>query len=434
MGSLHPTSLRAFACAVCACALWILGAPSGWAGPQGNFVVDAGGSGDFVDLPEGVAQAPAGALLIVLPGEYAPFTLQKAMTLMGPAAGPKPFVAGVATVSDAPRATFQHMSFRGMQANDVEGALVFDDCRFGPEGCIPQPHFSPFHPPNALVVLRCLDVEISRCYASNAVGQEGTPHAALRAEQSAVRAYDSTFLGWSWGSAWSCLQTSFDGWFYEDGGQGIYAVGSYLEVSACEVKGGQATTACVPLACFDGKPGNAIRLKTSDLRLAVRVPGEVDSGSFAPAVRGEIGSSAWVAGGTWEPGELSGDASSFVQTRPATAIVTVVGAGGSGGARRPRVWAPLGAPGLLVLGFGQSGAFLPDWDGILHVNPALLLSVWPVVGKGLDDPETFLLTLPPDPALWGFRVELQGFFPTLPGVIDTSLPAMTNSAGIVIDF
>lgn len=435
MGSLHPTSLRAFVCAVCACALWILGAPSGWAGPQGTFVVDAGGSGDFVDLPEAVAQAPAGALLIVLPGEYAPFTLQKAMTLMGPSAGPKPFVAGLANVVGAPRATFQHLAFRGMQATDVQGELIFDDCRFGPEGCIPPPGSSPFHPPNALSVLRCFDVEISRSYASNALSTEGSSHAGLRAEKSIVRAYDSTFLGWSWSDSWSCVQQSFSAFFYEDGGHGIYAVDSQLEVSTCVIQGGERTVACIGIGgCFYGKDGNAVRLATSTLRLAVRASNEVDGGDTAAAVRGTLGSSAWVAGGDFAPADFLVDGLSFVQPRPETAILAVVGLGGSGGVRRPRVWAPLGEPGLLVLGLGQPVALLPDWDGLLSVNPALLLSAWPVVGKGLDDPETLLLNLPADPALWGFSVRLQGFFPTLPGVIDTSVPAMTNAVRIVLDF
>lgn len=435
MLSFHPVRFARLAAVGIAAALWVVGPAVDRASAQGTFVVDAGGGGDFADLPDAVAAAPAGALLIVLPGQYSPFTLHKALTLMGPSAGPKPFVAGLAHVVGAPRATFQHLAFRGMQATDVPGELIFDDCRFGPEGCIPPPGSSPFHPPNALSVLRCFDVEISRSYASNALSTEGTSHAALRAEKSIVRAYDSTFLGWSWSDSWSCVQQTFSAFFYEDGGHGIYAVDSQMEVSTCVIQGGEGTVACIGIGgCFYGKDGNAVRLVTSTLRLAVRESNEVDGGDAAAAVRGTLGSSAWVAGGNFAPADFLVDGLSFVQARPETAILAVVGLGGSGGVRRPRVWAPLWEPGLLVLGLGQPVALLPDWDGLLSVNPALLLATWPVVGKGLDDPVTLLLSLPADPALWGFSVRLQGFFPTLPGVIDTSVPAMTNAVRIVLDF
>lgn len=403
---------------------------------QGVLVVDAAGGGDFSDLPEAVGVAPAGSVLIVMPGNYSPFVLTKRMTLMGPASGPKPHVEGTSSVVGVERATFQHLSFRAFSATNVPSELVFDACRFGPLGCVGGT--GSLSPSYALSLTRCDAVEVSRSYASNAVGYENSQHAALEAFDSNVRIYDSELLGWTWSvsAGWSCAVPPLvpNPFLYEDGGHGIRAIQSHLEVTGSRLRGGSWTSACM-LACFDGKPGNAIRLESSTLRLVPRQAGEVAGPSpNAVAIRALSGSSAWIAGGSFSQGQLAVDATSSIEVRPETALLAVVGPGGQGGVRRPRVWAPLAATGVLAMGLGTGGIHIPGWDGALFVNPAQLFGLWPVVGKGLEDPTTFLLELPADSALLGFSVRLQAFFPNLPGVIDPSLAAATNPARILLDF
>src|SRR5262245_54369924 len=53
-----------------------------------RYVVDAGGGGNFLDLPQAVAAVPDGATLFVRPGIYTQFTVQgKGLTIVGTRAG-----------------------------------------------------------------------------------------------------------------------------------------------------------------------------------------------------------------------------------------------------------------------------------------------------------------------------------------------------------
>ncbi|MCE9596280.1 MAG: hypothetical protein K8S98_18975 [Planctomycetes bacterium] len=67
------SSLIAFAVTACLSSL----------ASAGTFVVDAAGSGNFTDLPPAIAAASPGDVLLVLPGVYSGFTLDKRLVILG---------------------------------------------------------------------------------------------------------------------------------------------------------------------------------------------------------------------------------------------------------------------------------------------------------------------------------------------------------------
>lgn len=67
---------------------WLLASPA----LAHTWIVDAAGGGDFLDLPPAIAAATSGDILLVMPGNYSAFTLDKALVILGQ--GPDVIVNG----------------------------------------------------------------------------------------------------------------------------------------------------------------------------------------------------------------------------------------------------------------------------------------------------------------------------------------------------
>ncbi|MCC6409601.1 MAG: hypothetical protein IT453_20765, partial [Planctomycetes bacterium] len=65
----------------------------------GTYIVDAAGGGDFTDIAPAIAFASPGDVLLIQPGTYGAFTLDKRLVLLGQGTGPKR-VTGLALVEN----------------------------------------------------------------------------------------------------------------------------------------------------------------------------------------------------------------------------------------------------------------------------------------------------------------------------------------------
>ncbi|MBI5433983.1 MAG: hypothetical protein HZA52_14220 [Planctomycetes bacterium] len=117
----------------------------------GTYVVDAAGGGDFTDLAPAIAFASPGDVLLIQPGNYGGFTLDKRLTLVGQGAGV--IVNGPATIRDivAGNATsIVGVRFsNSLEVTQCTRPVVFDDVTSSSRG---------------LIVDGSSDVRVSRSY------------------------------------------------------------------------------------------------------------------------------------------------------------------------------------------------------------------------------------------------------------------------------
>jgi hypothetical protein len=99
-----------------------------------TYVVDAGGGGDFASISAAVAFAAAGDVLLVQPGTYGAFTLDKGVSVLGTSGV---IVAGAVLVSNVPagpRAGLQRMTLSELDIVDCVGAVLVGEVAVQPPG------------------------------------------------------------------------------------------------------------------------------------------------------------------------------------------------------------------------------------------------------------------------------------------------------------
>jgi hypothetical protein len=236
--------------------------------PGQVLVVDAAGQGDFTDLPEAVAAAPARALLLVKPGMY------QGTTISGQGLRVEGEVPGSVLVTSALFVTGlsadQEVSLGGLVFN--AGFEVFNcSGEVSVTGCT-APHNGGLAPPPAGVPFNSypscgIGEARNRIVASAAVslvectfeGRNGMPipcdgspgEHALLVDNSHVAIYGGSFVGGSGADAPGC-----HGGYAGAGGNGIHALGVGTRIRVCDASmvggiGGRD----LELHFFNGCPG-----------------------------------------------------------------------------------------------------------------------------------------------------------------------------------
>jgi len=255
-----------------------------FATPGDVWVVDSGGTADFVDLPAAVSAASDGDSILVLPGNYSGFAIDgKSLSITGDLV---PFVQveGTVRVRNLAAGMDVHLASlalqSGIRANDCDGHLGFSDCLLEPEGLNTDPH-APISGSHRVV--SCADVVFSRCalnggdggiyYSCQDLADAAPGEAALYVDDSRVALYSCELQGGAGGDAndgacgWStiCLVGSAGA-----GGAGllatnqsfVYADDSILAGGA----GGQFDTEC---GSGESQPAGApVELNSSQLQVA----------------------------------------------------------------------------------------------------------------------------------------------------------------------
>jgi len=111
-------------------ALFLLAAPLA----AKTIVVDAGGGADYTDLPPAIAAASPGDLVLVLPGDYTAFTLDKGLTVLGVGATSTVVVHGTVLV-DGPQVTLSAVLSTfyctGLEASGCKELLLLEGLDMG---------------------------------------------------------------------------------------------------------------------------------------------------------------------------------------------------------------------------------------------------------------------------------------------------------------
>lgn len=97
----------------------------------GTWTVDDDGPADFSSIQAAIDALPAGETILVSPGVYAAFSLDKGMTIFGLAGLPRPRVQGRSVVDGAASFTIAGLRMDGLEATGVAGRGRIDDCEVG---------------------------------------------------------------------------------------------------------------------------------------------------------------------------------------------------------------------------------------------------------------------------------------------------------------
>src|SRR5215475_8711759 len=96
----------------------------------GTFTVDDDGPADFPSITAAIAAVAPGDVLLVMPGTYDAFVLDKPLTILGPGAGPRPVVLGQSSVT-ASSVTLAGLRLQALVLSGVTGHASVDDCLIG---------------------------------------------------------------------------------------------------------------------------------------------------------------------------------------------------------------------------------------------------------------------------------------------------------------
>jgi hypothetical protein len=90
--------------------------------------VDDDGPADFSSIVDAVAAVEPGDTLLVMPGVYQPALVDKRLTILGPALGPRPVITGEFTVSHASSCTLSGLQFDNLRLEQITGRGRVDEC------------------------------------------------------------------------------------------------------------------------------------------------------------------------------------------------------------------------------------------------------------------------------------------------------------------
>jgi hypothetical protein len=96
------------------------------------WTVDDDGPADFSSIAKAVLSVSEGDVLLVQPGSYGAFTLDKSLAILAPAGATRPAVKGISTVDGASQCTLVGLSFEVLRLESVPGRVVIDDCKIAP--------------------------------------------------------------------------------------------------------------------------------------------------------------------------------------------------------------------------------------------------------------------------------------------------------------
>jgi hypothetical protein len=372
------------------------------------FTVDDDGPADFSQITEAIASPLVGDgdVLLVEPGDYASFTLTKALEVVGAARG-WVSVGSEVRVEGVERFALVGLRMRDVRVEDVPGRSRIEDCTLSRIGVVDGElaySVGELHVVDcgALVVSRTLVKGDDACYPDG----PHEAHPAVRVDRSSVAFVDSELIG-GFGEGLYPVCSSH----YPTAGDAlIVRGGSRVLVSGCTLVGGVG-----PFS--SSRPA----LSVSDSVVEVRgsaLDGLVAAAPTLPiAVSGR--STVVLSGVPFSPSVLPPEV--VVGHEPAPSL-RLHGGVAPGDFLALELFGPTGAPGVLLL--GAEGGPSPADAGLvpLLLDRDALIAALPVVLDGTRRPVVVGTTVPADPALVGTCWTAQGLIETASG------PVLTNPA------
>ena len=401
-----------------ACALF-----AGAAAAQ-TWTVDDDKPADFADLPAAIAAAAPGDVLLVQPGQYTAFLLDKELSILGPVGGERPSVAGLSRVQGATRFKLAALELDALEVIGVGGRGAIDDCRFGS---------SPSH----LILLRVQDcgqlvVARSTVQSPGSVSFLFASSFGVHVENSTAAFVDTVIRG---AKGKNCPD-------YDDGQGAVRAVNSELWFAGCDLIAGNGGADGFCISC-GGAGGDA--LVATDSTVVLRGHGnQVDyglGGTFAePDGRHFVLQNSTVVYGpglALSPPTLvvsdPGGTSTVIHAPVPEPFLTIGGEDLPGSARELMLHGPAGAQAVAVTSFSLGFYQLPAFEGAVWLGSGSLFQVVPLVTQGNGVPVGFSLPLPPSfTGLEGITLYVQAVFPGVPGTLDPSATMLTNPSFVTL--
>lgn len=376
-------------------------APLFLAALAGTFTVDDDGPADFADLPAAVAAVQAGDVLLVEPGSYTAFSLDKELVLLGPPGGPLPRVAGISTVQGTPGFAIRGLHFELLRLEQVSGRGLLDGCRLGD---FPGPPGPPLGP--ALFAQDCAQLEVSRCVLIGPDSPTGFGQLGARV------------LGSTAAFTHCVLRGGTSSGVGLNGGDGlVVAAASTALVQGCSAKGGAGGPSFLGSTDAGGY-GLVVVGSTMDLRGSSSDTfegGTDDFGQVAGVRVSFSGELLWSGVSIVQGIEVLGATATEVD--PVEPYLRVDGQDGPGNLRRAKVYGTAGNPALLVAAAGPALAPWTPAGGsteLIWIDLGALLQVFPLVLQGQDTPSAVDFPVPALPGLEGAVLRLQAVVLELP--------------------
>lgn len=381
--------------------------------PAATWVVDDdGGHGVLPDIQVAVLAAAPEDVVLVMPGTYTAFFLDKELSIIGPAGGPRPVVKGWSSVVGAPAVTLAGLHIHRLILEDVPGAARIDDCVLG---------LFDFHASTVesavLEVLACGQLLVTRCVldGSHVAGGSGAVGAASLGGTRAV------FVG--------CTLRSGPAPAADFGECGIgghpatVLLGGAAQFVGCQLAGGDGgLTGCFSWPS-DGGSGDGLEAFGAELDL--RGDSFLEAGFGPPAWEGEVGEALHLHGGvavlggaSLGLGGLLNQGAQLVQApapEPLLRLHPEASAGPHFVVGSLELWSPAAAPVLLLVSVVPGLAALPGLGDPLWMPFPATAALWLPGGSSWLDYEVRADDLPV-----GGTITLQAL---LPGVADALEPA-----------
>jgi len=388
--------------------------------------VDDSGGANHTSISAAIAAASAGDVLIVEPGVYGSFVLDKELSILARAGGSRPTVTGSCEIVSISGFTLAGFELEDLFVSGASGRGRIDDCRLAPSVWLDE---------YVLDLANNEQLEVSRTVVH---GPKGTSSplrngaTAVRVSSSRVTFTECEFTGGQGGGAFP----AFGGG--AEGGDAVLArFGSQVTFAGCPLlRGGESGNCYAGLASCtnDGPAGDGLRLNGSTAWIRRDATDLVEGGVFWPDYGGVPGyainaiqSAVVVSGVTLNGACMCGQPAPPTVVAPGGTVVTppqsepyltVTGLDGAGAVKTIGLVGPNGASALL---FASSAPALlnvpllgsPLWFAL----PALV--VVPLSTTGAGNPVTIPLTMPGSTGIEGFALELQAVFP---GIQDTLAP------------
>ncbi len=401
--------------------------------------VDDNGPANFASISAAVLGTQAGDVIVVEPGTYGPFVLDKRLSILGRAGQPHPKVTGATTISAGAGFTVAGLDFDDLAIHDVAMRGRLDDCRVNP---------SELADPFVLDITNCAELELSRLVIHGAKGASspltdgGT---ALRLSSSRAVITSCELIGGQGGSPNPSHGAG------ANGGAGLLLrSGSEATVVACSlVRGGESGYCYAGIAtCHtDGRAGDAVRANGAIAFVRGGVDDHLEGGTFWPDYGGTPGyaidaiqSTAVQSGVSLvmscicnppAPSPIAAPGGVVVTPAVAEPYLTVFGQDGAGLTKTIEIVGPSGAAALL---FGSLTSNLvsaaplgsPLWFGL----PALVTI--PLTTQGTASPIALPVTMPSATGIEGVTLELQAVFPGIPDALQPSKAFVSNPAFLIV--
>jgi hypothetical protein len=373
------------------------------AAPQALLTVDDSGGADYTGIAEALAAAAPGDRILVAAGQYAAFTLDKAVVLVGEGAGALPQVAGLVLVTTTAGGTISTLGLERLHVQGAAGTVLIEDVNVIRPALAPCP---------AVLVEDSERVAFAGCSMQGGPGDPNCSPPGVEVRDSVVLLTDCVITGG---------RGANDPLDPGDGAPGVLLqAGADVDVVHSVVTGGTGGKATAPGGTGGGGgpglrvlAGAAARVLTHDDHNLYAGDGGAGSvpGSIAPFTADGDGV-LLSSGATWVPPAFD-PALALSFALPELAFLRVVYDDEFGPKQILKLFGVAGEPQVVVGSLVPAAFTAPALvDGLVWLDPGVAFLLAPVSALGLKVPVNFSFLLPPNPLLAGLGATFQAFSDT----------------------